>query len=83
MVHAGRVSGLFALVFAALACSCSREQPLASTARSAGTPLEGRISAPDQDEDGQWTMAAKDYANTRFSSLNEINTGNISRLRVA
>jgi PQQ-dependent dehydrogenase (methanol/ethanol family) len=33
-------------------------------------------------DDGQWTMPAKDYASTRYSSLSEINTGNVSRLHV-
>ena len=26
-------------------------------------------------EDGEWTLAAKDYANTRYSGLDQINTG--------
>src|SRR3954471_11063030 len=34
-------------------------------------------------EDGQWRMAAQDYANTRFSALNQINTGNVTNLKVA
>ena len=34
-------------------------------------------------EDGQWLMAQKDYANTRFSGLNEINLSNIDKLKVA
>jgi PQQ-dependent dehydrogenase (methanol/ethanol family) len=34
-------------------------------------------------DDGQWTMASKDYANTRFSSLGEINSGNVGGLKVA
>src|ERR1044071_7215841 len=38
--------------------------------------------ASRQAEDGQWLMAAKDYANTRFSGLEQINTGNVSRLKV-
>lgn len=28
-------------------------------------------------------MAARDYANTRFSALNEINTGNVANLKLA
>ena len=84
---AGRrcVSGLFALVLAGIAHGCSREQPAppASTASASGTPLDGRISAADQTEDGQWTMAAKNYASTRFSGLNEISTESVDRLRVA
>lgn len=34
-------------------------------------------------EDGQWLMAAKDYANTRFSGLQQITASNASRLQVA
>ena len=30
----------------------------------------------------EWTMYGGDYANTRYSTLNQINTGNVSRLRV-
>jgi lanthanide-dependent methanol dehydrogenase len=37
--------------------------------------------ATAQTDDGQWTMAAKDYASTRFSSLDEINGGNVARLK--
>jgi PQQ-dependent dehydrogenase (methanol/ethanol family) len=37
-------------------------------------------SPPD---DGNWTMPGKDYASTRFSALNQINTANVGRLQVA
>ena len=37
----------------------------------------------NQPEDGQWTMAAKNYASTRFSSLAEINTTNVKNLKLA
>jgi PQQ-dependent dehydrogenase (methanol/ethanol family) len=32
--------------------------------------------------DGQWTMPAGDYGNTRYSPLNKINTGNVANLHV-
>ena len=32
--------------------------------------------------DGDWTMAALNYASTRYSPLNEINAGNVARLKV-
>jgi PQQ-dependent dehydrogenase (methanol/ethanol family) len=48
--------------------------------------VQGRVvatgSAP-ADAAGEWTMAARDHANTRFSPLDEIHTGNASGLRVA
>ena len=34
-------------------------------------------------EDGQWLMPAKNYASTRYSELDEINTGNARSLRTA
>jgi PQQ-dependent dehydrogenase (methanol/ethanol family) len=34
-------------------------------------------------DDGQWALATKDYANQRFSSLKEINTGNVNQLKLA
>jgi PQQ-dependent dehydrogenase (methanol/ethanol family) len=34
-------------------------------------------------EDGQWVMAAKDYANTRFSGLDQITAANVRGLRLA
>ena len=42
-------------------------------------PYGGQL-APD---DGQWVRATKDYANTRYSSLDQINTGNVGSLKVA
>jgi PQQ-dependent dehydrogenase (methanol/ethanol family) len=32
-------------------------------------------------DDGQWTMAEKNYAATRYSSLDQINGGNVAKLR--
>ncbi|HVW73707.1 MAG TPA: PQQ-dependent dehydrogenase, methanol/ethanol family [Rhizomicrobium sp.] len=36
-----------------------------------------------QADDKQWALAAKDYSQTRFSRLNQINTTNAGRLQVA
>ena len=40
-------------------------------------------AAPVVQEDGQWTMPAKDYAASRYSGLTAINTANVKRLRAA
>ncbi len=37
-------------------------------------------NAPD---DGQWPMAAKNYASTRFSTLDQINASNVGQLKLA
>jgi PQQ-dependent dehydrogenase (methanol/ethanol family) len=36
-----------------------------------------------QTDDRQWVMPSKDYAQTRFSKLNQINAGNAGKLQVA
>ena len=38
---------------------------------------------PHRDADKQWTMPNKNYASTRYSALNEINTDNVKNLKVA
>src|SRR3954452_18033278 len=37
----------------------------------------------NQADDGQWVMPAKNYASTRYSTLTEINTGNVKSLKLA
>src|SRR5687767_5985213 len=73
---------LFAVCFA-----CAREE----TAEQSRTPSPGAGGsaagsivnpAPDPDE-GSWVRAAKDYASWRYSTLAEITTDNVSRLRPA
>ena len=48
---------------------------------AAEMPTPPASAAPS--DDGQWTMPAKDYAATRYSSLDEINGANVSHLQVA
>ena len=38
---------------------------------------------PDDLEDGQWLRAAKNFASTRFSQLDQIRTANVKELKVA
>jgi PQQ-dependent dehydrogenase (methanol/ethanol family) len=45
------------------------------------TGLAARAAPPA--DDGQWTMAAKDYASTRYSALDQITPGNARHLKVA
>lgn len=50
----------------------------------AGTAVtaQGDLDAMSHNEKN-WVMAPKNYANTRFSKLNQINTGNVPNLQVA
>jgi PQQ-dependent dehydrogenase (methanol/ethanol family) len=79
------------LLLAGMGAACDRDNDPASTtsstASASGSPLKGAFSEPDllklEKDDGQWVMPSKNYASTRFSSLDEINAGNASRLKVA
>src|SRR5579875_1607580 len=44
-------------------------------------PLGAQIQ--NQPDDGQWPMAAKNYASTRYSTLGQINTSNVKNLKLA
>src|SRR4051812_45379943 len=61
---------------------CKKQtQSVVSPESAGGTirPYDGAMEA----DDGQWVRSTKDYANTRYSSLDQINTGNVGNLRVA
>src|ERR1700756_461247 len=45
--------------------------------------LPARAQIQNQADDGQWTMAAKNYASTRYSTLDEINQRNVTSLKLA
>jgi lanthanide-dependent methanol dehydrogenase len=45
-----------------------------------GAQIEAAATAP---EDGQWIRPAKDFASSRFSGLNQINTSNVASLKPA
>src|ERR1700743_3158176 len=54
---------------------------LYSALAAAPAPTGPAPAAPP--DDGQWTMPAKNYAATRYSSLDEINGANVRNLQVA
>jgi PQQ-dependent dehydrogenase (methanol/ethanol family) len=74
---------LLALPLALLACGSTDERadPGAGVPRGAATGAGASGALPP--DDGQWTMAPKDYASTRFSSLSEITTANVRGLQLA
>ena len=64
------------------ACTRRSSQPQsASQNRVLTAPTGASVATPA--EDGQWTMPAKDFASTRFSGLEDINTGNVGALKLA
>src|SRR5438067_2012993 len=82
---AGQKTCISVCVFLSLLLSGCSSSPsatvLASTANSLFTlhPYTGKLE-PD---DGQWLRPAKDFASTRYSSLDQINTSNVKQLKLA
>ncbi|PYS70500.1 MAG: PQQ-dependent dehydrogenase, methanol/ethanol family [Acidobacteria bacterium] len=70
-------------MMAALTLTCSRttnEHPSAGPL-TAAAPILNKYT--QDNEDGLWTMPAKNYASTRFSGLSEINSENVKNLSLA
>src|SRR6201996_1449931 len=67
----------FFVVAPALAATAPKSDMAAKSFTGATANL-----APN-DPAGQWTRQARDYANTRYSPLTQINKANVGRLRVA
>jgi PQQ-dependent dehydrogenase (methanol/ethanol family) len=64
-----------------IGCNRQAEQPAATGAPVVpGTRI---ATTPSNDNAGEWTMPARDYANSRYSTLSQINSGNAQNLRVA
>ncbi len=78
-MHRAAVAILFS---ATLSVACGRDapEPAAGDQRPAasGTPTADIRTLAKHD--GQWVMAPKDYAATRFSGLTEITTDNVKNL---
>src|SRR4051794_31529910 len=78
-VRTALVAGLLLL---ATTCTPNRTEPPRSTENRVLTAPSG-ASVTTEAEDGQWIMPAKNYASTRFSGLEEINTSNVAGLKLA
>src|SRR5687767_2982751 len=69
-----------------VACSPHERQPQGSTATGSGS-ISGNLTSAQfetiRQDPANWPTAAGNYASTRFSHLDEINTGNVARLKVA
>ena len=63
--------------------ACSRQPEHKGKSRQAEIRNVVASATSAQPDDGQWLMAAKDYANQRFSGLDQINAGNVKNLKLA
>jgi len=75
-----------ALLIAA-SSSCSRPSTPVQDSHAydsgSGSLTGATLNSAPNDPAGEWRSQARDYANTRYSTLDQINTSNVSRLRVA
>jgi PQQ-dependent dehydrogenase (methanol/ethanol family) len=85
-VNLHRWLGIVAVVALASFVACRSGPPSSRgdrPAQAAGSaPPGGQLSA-DSTIAGEWTMAPGDYANTRFSTLTDIHSGNVAQLKEA
>jgi len=82
-MHQSRFIPWTLTVYVLILMSCGGENapPAAQPARTEARPSTNASTASA--DDGQWLMASKDYANTRFSDLRDITSGNVSSLKLA
>jgi lanthanide-dependent methanol dehydrogenase len=85
----GVLKGSIFLITIAIAstflATCSAPKTTQSNSQSNRSSYQNSGARPswNEQEDGQWPMPAKNYASTRFSGLNEINSGNAQNLKLA
>ena len=73
------------LLCAASSAVSAQTPPAEANKEGAGKESAAKITVPKAAapaEDGQWTLPAKNYANTRYSELNEITPANVGQLKV-
>ena len=81
-------SGFLAAIAATLLCAgCRARQPAARSfpflERFTNATAVSTNLVQLQQDDGQWVMPAKNYASTRFSTLDQINASDVKNLKLA
>ncbi len=82
------VSVCFTLLIG-VSMSCSQQQRAAPSPETrgesagSGSLTGATLNFAPNDPAGEWHSQARDYANTRYSTLDQINAGNASKLRIA
>jgi lanthanide-dependent methanol dehydrogenase len=72
-----------AALLALLLAACGGDDDERLEARRGGAARAASDAATSLPDDGQWVMASKDYASTRYSGLTEITAQNVGELRLA
>ena len=76
-------AGTLASAALLLAACAQHNQPAQSVSQNRVLTAPTGASVVAEPEDGQWPMPAKNYASTRYSGLEEINTSNVANLKLA
>src|SRR5436853_1334390 len=67
-----------------LACTTEHAGVPPDSASASGAFVSGaQIGTPTAGAAGEWTMPARDYANSRYSSLAQVTTANVANLKAA
>lgn len=87
--HAGKRAGIAACaLFGAATITClslraSAQAPISTPSGGRQSLTGATLNPAPNDPPGEWHSAGRDYANSRYSPLNKINTGNVGKLRIA
>jgi PQQ-dependent dehydrogenase (methanol/ethanol family) len=77
-------AGMALLWAVLLSWGCGSPVKESGAARADAKMPEARLyTGPLEPDDGQWLRPAKDFASTRFSSLDQINSANVPQLQLA
>jgi PQQ-dependent dehydrogenase (methanol/ethanol family) len=88
MIHpfVRRVFPVAVLFLSAAMIACDKAAPPAASAQASSPPPSGPGTAPAQPgapKPGEWILPGRDFANTRYSPLDQITAANAKNLRVA
>ncbi len=76
-----------ATLLIAASSSCSRLPAPVQDSRlydhGSGSVTGATFNSAPNDPPGEWRSQARDYGNTRYSTLDQINTGNVAKIRIA
>ncbi len=85
--YPSRIKFACSVVLITAISSCTRPQLPVSESRpyegASGRVTGATLNSAPNDPAGEWRSQAHDYANTRYSTLDQINTENVAKLRVA
>ena len=85
--YPSRIKFACSVVLITAISSCTRPQLPVSESRpyegASGSVTGATLNSAPNDPAGEWRSQAHDYANTRYSTLDQINTENVAKLRVA